>query len=66
MLGTAVRDGSLHSAYSRTQTGRFESSAWYPNSGTTTTIEAEQATLNGDWGNMRTWAARMERAIDLD
>ena len=50
-LGTAVRDGSLHSAYSRTQTGRFESSAWYPNSGTTTTIEAEQATLNGDWGN---------------
>ena len=45
LVGTAVRDGSLHSAYSRTKTGRFEFSAWYPNSGTTTTIEAEQATL---------------------
>jgi hypothetical protein len=49
VVGTAVRDGSLYSAYSRTQSGRFEFSAWYPNSGTTTTIEAKQATLdNGD------------------
>ena len=44
LVGTAVRDGSLYSAYSRNQTAAFESSAWYPNSGTTTAIEAEQAT----------------------
>ena len=31
LVGTAVRDGSLYSAYSRSQTDNFDSSAWYPN-----------------------------------
>ena len=30
LVGTAVRDGSLYSAYSRSQTDNFDSSAWYP------------------------------------
>ena len=62
LVGTAVRAGSLYSAYSRNQTASFDSSAWYPNSGTTTTIEAEQVTITVTEA-MHTWAAGMKEQL---
>ena len=62
LVGTAVRDGSRYSAYSRNQKDNFESSAWYPKSGTTTTIEAEQVTIMVTEA-MHTWAAGMKEQL---
>jgi hypothetical protein len=51
LVGTAVRDGSLYSAYSRTQTGRFEFSAWYPKRERRQQLKQSKRHYNGDWSN---------------
>ena len=62
LVATAVRDGSLYSAYSRSQTDNFDSSAWYPKRERRQQLKQKQVTIMVTEA-MHTWAAGMKEQL---